>query len=45
MVRQWRSCPVTEPVNDWAPWAGAYPIGLLKLLRRGAALRRRVFGD
>lgn len=36
--------PRSEPVNDWATWAGAYPIAMLKLLRRGAALRRRVFG-
>jgi hypothetical protein len=36
--------PRPEPINDWAAWAGAYPIAMLKLLRRGAALRRRVFG-
>ena len=36
--------PRDEPVNDWAPWAGAYPIGMLKVMRRGAALRRRLMG-
>ena len=32
-----------NPVDDWAGWAGVYPIALLKLLRRGAALRRGLF--
>lgn len=36
--------PRENPVNDWVPWAGAYPIGMLKVMRRGAALRRRLMG-
>lgn len=34
--------PRANPVSDWVDWAGPYPIALLKLLRRGAALRRRL---
>ncbi len=36
--------PRPDAVNDWVSWAGPYPIALLKLLRRGAALRRRLLG-
>lgn len=34
--------PRARPVEDWAGRAGLYPIALLKLMRRGAALRRRL---
>ncbi|MEO1777198.1 MAG: hypothetical protein AAFU63_00255 [Pseudomonadota bacterium] len=33
-----------EAPPDWAAWAGIYPIGLMKLLRRGSALSRRITG-
>ncbi len=33
--------PRTPPA-DWADWAGAYPIGLLKLMRRASAWRRQI---
>lgn len=37
--------PRPGAINDWANWSGMYPIGFLKALRRGAALRRRIFGS
>lgn len=39
------SQPRDRLVEDWAGWAGLYPIALLKLMRRGAALRRRLMGQ
>lgn len=36
--------PRPDAINDWVDWAGPYPIALLKMLRRGAALRRRILG-
>lgn len=37
--------PVPRPTapTDWAPRSGAYPIRLLKVLRRGSSLRRKLF--
>lgn len=35
--------PREDAPTDWVPRAGLYPIGLLKALRRGSALKRRVF--
>lgn len=37
--------PRSSPPRDWVSRSGLYPISLLKLLRRGSALKRRLQGQ